>query len=175
MPMRFWPALLILLVLLFACSDQQIQPSKYPRMIGDIAHDPSLDSPDFTLCKSESRAVQYYAYTNSTGEYPYVEEKDSVIKTFSDNYDPTIANKESGLVRIRFLVNCEGQAGRYRLIGMDEEYNEKTFDTSITDQLLSITKNKVKWKPFEVGAKKRDYYMYMIFKIADGEIIEIMP
>ena len=102
-------------------------------------------------------------------------EKYEVEKIFEKNYNHKIVKKESGNIRIRFLVNCKGVSGRYRIIGMDKNYKEKHFDTSITNQLLSITQRLVKWKPFIKNNIQRDYYQYLIFKIEKGELIEILP
>jgi len=72
-------------------------------------------------------------------------------------------------------VNCEGQAGYFRMMSADTSYNEKEFDNRITDQLMHLTKSIDEWpiKVYRDGAG--DYYMYLIFKISDGQLMEIMP
>jgi len=144
-------------------------------MIGDSAFNPDLDSENFKLCRSEQFAVQYYAFTTNIGSKPFILEKYEVDQIFQDNYNTQNVKKESGLFRIRFIINCEGEAGRYRTLGMDMDYNEKVFDTTITDQLLNITQQHLKWRPYKNGNVQRDYYMYLIFKLRNGEIVEIMP
>lgn len=139
-------------------------------MIGDIDHAPELDG-NFETCNGDSRAIQYYALAEST----YGGEKIEIEKAFEKKYDASIATKESGLIRIRFIVNCKGKSGRFRILGMDEKYNEKTFDKSITDQLLKITKELKNWKTFERNGITPDFYQYLIFKIKEGRIIEILP
>ncbi len=144
----------------------------YPRMIGDSEFDPAQDSPDFVLCHTERSVIQYYAI----GEKTYIGEKRAIIESFEKNYDPAIVKKESGLIRIRFIVNCNGNTGRFRINGMDPSYNERVFDPEITNQLLAITKSLKDWKIYPEGDKrKRDYYMYLTFKIVDGQIKEILP
>lgn len=167
----------VMMIVLEACSNsgRPSLPTTYPRMIGDIAYDESIDSADVALCNDEDIAVQYYFYTNLKGKYPYLNDKHEVISIFRKHYDASQATKESGLIRIRFLVNCHGAAGRYRVIGMDEDYKSKEFDLSITNQLLSITKEKLKWAPFVSEGNEVDYYMYLIFKIEQGKIKEILP
>ena len=165
----------ILVTLLNSCQVSNNIPKEYPRMIGDISYDAAIDTADFNLCNDGNWAVQYYAFTSKTGEKPYLQEKYELQNIFDKNYNPTIAKKESGLLRIRFIVNCEGESGRFRMIGMDENYKEKEFDPSITNQLLLITKDQIKWKSFKTSSLSRDYYMYLIFKIENGKIIEILP
>ena len=159
----------LFLILLFIGCDNSDSPYP-PRMIGDIAHQPEIDG-DFELCNWESRAIQYYALAENT----YGGEKFEIQKIFEKQYQPEDAKKESGLVRIRFIVNCKGETGRFRILGMDEDYNEKIFDKSITDQLLKITKSLDNWKTFERNGANPDFYQYLIFKIKEGQIIEILP
>lgn len=162
---------LILLATLFACQAKPAAQTAYPRMIGDIAPNPKLDDPSFQLCSGDQFAIQYYAL----GEKPYAGEKRALEKHFFNQYQADKTAKESGLVRIRFLVNCEGQTGRFRIMGMDWDYQEKNFDSSITDQLLSLTKKLDKWKGFSTETRALDYYNYLIFKIEEGQLKEIMP
>jgi len=140
-------------------------------MIGDILYDANQDDPDFKLCNGDKMAIQYYAL----GEKTYDGEKITIERIFKSEFNPTIVKKESGLVRIRFMVNCNGESGRFRLLAIDQNYQAKTFDNKLTDQLMHITKNLKGWKGFTRKGIGRDYYQYLIFKIKDGNIIEIMP
>jgi hypothetical protein len=140
-------------------------------MIGDILQDDNVDEANFKLCNGDKMAIQYYAL----GEKTYDGEKIAIERIFKSEFNPTIVKKESGLVRIRFMVNCEGESGRFRLLATDHNYQAKTFDTKLTDQLMRITKNLKGWKGFTRKGIGRDYYQYLIFKIKDGNILEIMP
>ncbi len=73
------------------------------------------------------------------------------------------------------MVNCQGETDRFRLISADENYNEKTFAKSITDQLLDIAKSLNGWKVKKMKEKDIDYYQYLIFKIENGQLKEILP
>lgn len=144
----------------------------YPRMIGDIAADSLLDDPDFILCNGDDRVVQYYAL----GEKTYEREKWASDKVFREQYKMPEIEDASGLIRVRFIINCEGKAGRFRLISMDTEYVEKEFDSRITDQILTITKSLDGWKIFKnKNQQPVEYYQYLIFKLKEGQLIEILP
>lgn len=144
-----------------------------PRHIGDIEFDPKLDNPDFKLCNEE----KIYQYFNIGQSILYNGEKIALEKEFFEKYKPEIAKSESGLVRIRFIVNCKGETGRFRILGADENYKEKEFDKSITSQLLQITKELNNWGRLFDQEKQEgwDYYQYLIFKIEDGQIVKILP
>ncbi len=177
MKKHLYTLLIISLFSSLACQTVEEVPRKtvYPRMIGDIAPDASLDTTDFQLCWEDKFAVQYYAYTSTFNESTYGKEKREVYKIFEANYKSTNVPAESGLIRVRFLVNCRGETGRFRVMGMDKNYQAKVFDDRITKQLVNITKNELAWKIFKTDKSERDYYQYLIFKIENGQIIDILP
>ena len=98
-----------------------------------------------------------------------------IEKVFKENYKSEKIINETGLIRINFIVNCKGKTDRFRVISMDENYNEKVFLKSITDQLLAITKNLNGWKAKKIKERDIDYYQYLIFKIENGQLKEILP
>jgi len=171
--------IIILVVLIIglglSCQTKVESSSPYLRMVGDILSDPTLDEASFELCNDEKYAVQYYAFTSTKNEHSYTGGGYALKKHFNEKYSVQNVKKETGLVRIRFMVNCKGETGRFRVIGMDSSYQEKVFDASISDQLLRLVKELKGWKPFVNGERTIDYYQYLIFKIQDGKIIEILP
>jgi hypothetical protein len=139
--------------------------------IGDIKFDEKTDNKNFELCNPN----YIFQYFNDSGGVEYKGEKLAIEEEFKQKYNSEIVKKESGLVRIRFVVNCKGETDRFRILGGDENYQEKKFDSSITNQLLTITKALNGWIPKKYHNKQIDYYQYLIFKIKDGKIIEILP
>lgn len=67
----------------------------------------------------------------------YEGEKGNFINKFSENYIPIEIN-QSGWIRIRFIVNCEGKTGIFRIIESNENYQVQNFDERITNQLLKL-------------------------------------
>ena len=165
----FFIAFLMLPV--FGYSQNDSMPHLYPNIIGDIEFDDKLDKKDFDLCGETFK----YSYQYFSGGLEYVGEKIAIETEFKKKYNPKIVKIETGLVRIRFIVNCNGNTDRFRIIAMDEYYNDKVFDKSITDQLLEITKDLKGWKVKKYKDFGITYYQYLIFKIANGQIIEILP
>jgi hypothetical protein len=158
------------------CQEQKPITSLYPRSIGNIEFNPNLDKKDFQLCYPKYDAQYYYDAKDAN----YEGDKIVIEKEFKEKYKSEKVKKESGLIRIRFIVNCTGETDRFRILGMDEKYQEKVFDKSITDQLFQISKNLKGWKlknfTSETGKiLSYDYYQYLIFKIKDGQITEILP
>ena len=165
--------LIFLPLFLFSCKSENPNDSKneYLRWVGDIEHNEKIDEPGFAACHGDEQILQYF----NLGEGPlYPEEKLALLETFKSKYNP-VTDGQSGLIRIRFVVNCEGKAGRFRMIQADNDYNQVEFDKRITDQLLEITKGFKTWKVMHRQEIPVDYYFYLIFKIKDGQITEILP
>lgn len=141
------------------------------RHIGDIAFDPAVDDPDFKVCYQD----KIFQYFNNGSGAEYLNEKIELDEYFSANYKPVEIFEESGMIRIRFVVNCEGKADRFRMISSDPDYKEKVFDEKITSQLLQLTQSISNWPIKKYNKGDGDYYMYLVFKIKDGHLIEIMP
>lgn len=139
--------------------------------VGSIVFDEKLDDPKFELC-NEGRTIQYF---NDSKGFQYEGEKYTLNKIFFEQFKNTNLMGESGLIRIRFVVNCKGESGYFRLSSMDKNYLSKNFNDSIVNQLLTITKGLNNWIPKKYHSTEINYYQYLIFKIIDGNLIEIMP
>lgn len=161
----------LFLLPLFVVSQEKVTNSMYPNYVGDIEFNKEFDNENFELCFDK----HIYQYFNDSIGFAYEGEKLAIENEFSKEYKSKYITNETGLIRINFVVNCKGQTDRFRLIGMDENYNEKEFDKSITAQLLKITKSLKGWKGKQLKERKIDYYQYLIFKIEHGQLKEILP
>jgi len=165
--------LTILSSLIFVLSTCQTTEKKdYLRWVGDIEQNNEIDNPNFKVCKGDESILQYF----NTGEGPkYPGEKSRILNTFKAKYKPVADHTQNGYIRIRFVVNCEGNAGRFRILQSDYDYKEIQFDKNIVGQLLEITKEIENWEILYYNEIPVDYYLYLIFKINDGQLTEIVP
>jgi hypothetical protein len=161
----------ILLTTLYACGQSSETTGDYPAHVGDIQYDPKIDDPAFKICDYEA-LHQYYNFGKGLH---YKGEKISINEHFKTKLKTKEQQGESGFLTIRFVVNCEGQTGRYRIQGMDNEYNPKNFSDELAAQLLNVTKQLDGWLAGEYEGRRFDYYQYLTFKIENGHLIEIMP
>lgn len=164
-------SILILLAVVGCNSNAEIvEESKYLRWVGDSEFDPQLDDSTFQICYNESSVYQYFNFSQGM---KYAGERTTLRKAFEAYQNVDVP--ESGMVRIRFVVNCKGETGRFRLISSDANYQPFTFDSRITDQLLEITKSLDGWMPLPNLEEPMDYYQYLIFIIDNGQIKDILP
>jgi hypothetical protein len=116
--------------------------------------------------------------------YPYFEYKrgrlGAIRRLVAANFVPLPDVKQSGLVRFRFVVNCEGKAGMFEMQTVDENYERCQFDTRLTDQLRRIVQERItEWEPGKgVGNDTHNTYdthCLLTFRFKDGQIVEIFP
>jgi len=156
---------------LFVFSQDKVSTSLYPAYIGNIEFNKEIDKENFKLCFEK----HIYQYFNDSHGLEYRGEKAALEREFLKEYKSEVIKNETGSIRINFVVNCNGETDRFRLIAMDENYNEKQFEKSITEQLLTITKRLKGWKGKQMRGNNVDYYQYLIFKIENGQLKEILP
>ncbi len=161
------------ILFLFGCS-QNTNTSDTYKDVGDIPFDANLDNPDFQLC-DENNIMQYYSKGTSNIPATYQGEKIAIINHFNENYENSILEGQNGYLTIRFIVNCKGESDRFRVQEMDFKYQPKTFNTTIKNQLLTITKSLKGWIPPSNDGKYFDFYQYLTFRIEEGQIKKIMP
>ena len=138
--------------------------------VGDIAFNSSIDDPSFIVC-NEDRVFQYYSVgTSYIGERKALREE--IFKEL-ENKNLKLENK-SGYITFRFIVNCNGQSGRYRFKEVDSGFSKTTFKISEVEKLKSTL---MKFQNWNVGVLKNgtsvDSYYQINFKIIDSKIVDI--
>lgn len=170
--MRFSILLFFSSLLIFACHTSQStsKPSGYPPNVGDILPDKALDDPGFIVCR-EKFIPQYYSVTSGfSGEKPALE------AYFRKNFIPDKKYiSENGYITIRFVVNCQGKTGRFRMQEIGPDYQPKKFPAALSKHLLELTKNLTGWLPGQHNGVQLDYYQYLTFTIVNGELTQMMP
>jgi hypothetical protein len=160
----------VAVVIVFSISGKS-QASSYPENVGDISFNPKLDDPSFKIC-NEKYVFQYYNFSKGL---QYKGEKVKIDQFFREHFTYKKMAGETGSLTIRFIVNCEGKTGLFRVQEMDSHYNAKKFNAELRDQLLLLTRQLDGWVAAQWQGKKVDYYQYLTFRLIDGKLIEIMP
>ncbi|WKN42288.1 hypothetical protein [Tunicatimonas pelagia] len=154
---------------LWSCDSTTQQKDKLPKHIGLIEYDPKSDTLNFEVCH-EDLLYPYFHHLDVS----YAGEKPAMVDKYKTLFKPS-AKPENGYITIRFIVNCTGEAGRFRVIEMDENYTLKSFSNELVTQLYEITRSLEGWDVLESDNQSYDYVRYITFKIHNGEIKDIMP
>ena len=147
----------------------------YSEHVGDIEYDSKIDTSNFELCnvtKYRGNSFQYYSFSKGL---QYSGEKIEIVNFFEDNYLMPEMTGESGYVTIRFIVNCHGQTGRFRVQEMNLNLTSRRFDERIVNKLYDLTILLDGWEIQKLEGTPVDYYQYLLFKIENGQLIEILP
>jgi hypothetical protein len=76
-------------------------------------------------------------------------------------------------MRVRFVVNCNGKADRFRLLETTFDLREKTFSESLRAHVLEIARS-IPWPVRRARQQTVDYYHYFSLRIVDGQVKDII-
>jgi hypothetical protein len=147
-----------------------VNTEKYPRDIGYIDHENTEFSEEFQLCNPSDYPNGYYHSARDIfngGKYQF-------RKTISEKYTNN-GYTDSGFLNLRFLLNCKGEIGNVEINELNTDYEKTDLNDELVSQLVTLSIAKQNWIPKEIEGKTYDSYMYLIFKIEDGEVLEILP
>jgi hypothetical protein len=99
-----------------------------------------------------------------------------INKLFNSFYKAPINSNENGLIKVEFIVNCQGKPGRFSMMQFNEDYELKNFSAEISEQLLGFTKTLIDWNAGKnKDGQSIDTFRFLTFKIKNGEVVEIFP
>lgn len=86
--------------------------------------------------------------------------------------DTTIFFQEDGLLTVRFVVNKNGEADRYRPAFVNANYREVTANRNqyAMKKVVDCLKSKKRWQKGTVDGKPRKYYAFINLRIQNGRI-----
>ncbi|MEO1485430.1 MAG: hypothetical protein AAFU57_06775, partial [Bacteroidota bacterium] len=82
---------------------------------------------------------------------------------------------DSGYLNIRFVINCEGVAGRYIIHENNLDLEPTPLNPDMVEQIFELTAQLKQWNPNVIRGNIWDSYMYLSYRIENGEITEILP
>ena len=127
---------------------------------------------DFSTCHQIESIVDYY---NDGKSSRYPGGKKALWKIILPQIDKKLLHGESGYLNFRFVINCNGESGRFITEESSLDFAKKKFNQETVDHLYNIVKNLKGWQPPFIREKYHDTYNYLTFKLKDGEIIELLP
>lgn len=124
--------------------------------------------PEFELCSEDKRPYYYPALQYKGGFY-------TIKNHFYNNYNSSENSNISGIVKIRFDVNCKGETGNFKINTYTLDYKDTIIVNQVTKQLLQLTKNLKDWIPASENGKLINSYKFFAFKLSNGKLIDILP
>lgn len=127
---------------------------------------------DFSTCGPIELIVDYY---NSQPDAGYPGRKKALWEIMNAQIDKNKLHNESGYLTFRFVINCNGETGRFITEESNLDFIKKEFNQETVDHLYKIVKELKGWEAPFLRGELRDTYIYLTFKLKDGEIIELLP
>ncbi|MEM8525490.1 MAG: hypothetical protein AAGG68_12690 [Bacteroidota bacterium] len=150
--------------------------AKWSKEIFSATTQPDFPSKDYKVCHHHINEYYYRATDNGRRVYYDGGLRAILAEAKSKYVVPKNAAGQTGWIRIRFVINCEGQLGRFRIQEIDSEAQLTQFNPEITTQLFKIVQELEGYHPrLEEENRTLDDYKHITFKLKDGEIIEILP
>lgn len=142
---------------------------KHPHSVGYLSEGNRDFSENYKRC-NDNKPFGYYS---SAGNKVYAKSKrrfkKNILAQFNHhNYTDT------GILNLRFIINCEGNIGDMEVNELNNEYVLSKLNSQMVEELIQLTVQKENWN--NIGkANSNDVYMYLIYKIKNGKITEILP
>lgn len=126
-------------------------------------------SSDFHLCTNDKHPYYYPPLEYKGGFY-------EVKEHFFKGYEEIKGKDNTGIIRIKFQVNCKGETGNFEVETYSLSYKKMNLNKNIVEQFVRLTKCLDNWIPaIDDNGGNVDSYKFFAFKIIDGKLQEILP
>lgn len=126
-------------------------------------------STDFKRC-SDKLPIGFY---HSAAPHVYKGGKPEFRKLIESNFSKG-KYQDNGFLNFRFIIDCNGNIGDIETNELDNDFNYTEFSPELVKELYQLSFKKENWSLLK-AEEPRDMYMYLIYKIEDGEVVEIIP
>lgn len=150
-------------------SQQKLSELDYQDQVGFLPPSNKDWSINFKRC-SNNVPIGHYS---STAPYIFRENKGKFRQFIFESFNNNTFN-DDGLLVLRFIINCEGAIGDVEENELNFDFEKKNLNDSLVEQLKELSFKPENWN-FNLTGKPLDYYMYLIFRIENGKVVEILP
>lgn len=130
------------------------------------------DNSDFKICNEEIQIGDYY---NCENQGQLKGGKGTWKRILKKELNPKKLKEESGYLTFRFVINCNGEVGRFVTEEADLDFQKKKFDKETISHFFEMVAKQKDWVACNARGTSYDSYAYVIFKLKDGNVIEILP
>lgn len=134
--------------------------------VGDLSFNEKIDKSNFKVC-NEKLITQYYSSKSN-----YQGGKKAIKKELWQITEK-LTFENSGFITFRFIINCNGEIGRFRVKTIDSELKENSFETQKIEILQKSIEKLQKWNAGTWKNKTLDSYFVLNFKVEQGKITDI--
>ena len=164
--------IIFLSLLFFCCQENEANQDIYQKIDNSVEYinpETALGHKDFKTCNDDI-IFNYYNPQSAS----YSEGKNNLRNFILSNYNSDNYS-DSGYLNILFVINCKGEAGRYKVYENNLDLEPQKFNSQLKTELLNLTMKLKKWNPNFIRGEYVDSSMYISYRIENGKITEILP
>lgn len=144
-----------------------------PKRVAYIDPDEVLDRyAYFSPCGDPDRIYDYY---NGRVDAGFKGGKRSLERALEGKLDAGILFGESGYLTLRFVINCEGRVGWFKVEEADLNYQLTSFRRETIQHVFDVIQDLSPWQPGIINGEVADTYAYITLKLNNGNLVEILP
>ena len=100
----------------------------------------------------------------------------AIKEKYKTEYITVKEGQNSGIVKIRFDVNCKGETGNFEFETYNLKYQATIMNDSIVNQTVLIARKLNNWIPGTNAVNENiNSFKFIAIKVINGEIKEILP
>ena len=163
--MDFRHFLILLVLTLLGCkTGNQELIEHYPNQMGEISFNAETDDPAFQLCNEQDLVHSRVSLSYDGGRARILKIGQNMIKNTGLSFDYT------GYIMVHFLVNCQGQPGRFRFEAMDMGFMEQDAPAALLDSVDKVVRSLDEWIITRATNAGKDHSKYLNFKFVNGQL-----
>ena len=147
----------------------KINSEKYQNYIGYLSPENRDFSPKFKPCNSNLPN----GYYSNIGFETFDKSKSSFKQFIESNFKKE-RYTDSGMLNLRFIINCKGEIGDMEVNQLNKDYQLTELNSDLVEKIIQLTVEKENWT-ISNNESHDDKYMYLIFRLEDVKIVEILP
>ncbi|MEL4307771.1 hypothetical protein [Joostella sp. CR20] len=144
-----------------------VNSDKYPYHVGHIDAESTIINDSFELCEDAGIVGTYSSSAPKIYKGSKYSFKQKILSKYQNNEYP-----DTGYLNLRFHINCNGEIGDMEVNELNLEFERIDLADEMVEQLIKLTHSSENW---DLYLENANYYMYLIYNIENGEIVEILP
>ena len=146
-----------------------VNSEKHQHDVGYLSPENRDFTPNFKRC-NDNLPIGYYSHV----DFNVFDKSKAHFKRFIQSNFNSNFYTDSGMLNLRFIINCNGEVGDMEINELNKEYQLTELSNDLVEEIIQLTGKKESWM-ISNDKLKHDKYMYLIFKLEDGKITEILP
>ena len=146
-----------------------VNSEKHQHNVGYLSPKNRDFTPNFKPCNDDLPIGHY-----SSAGFNIFDNNKAHFKRFIQSNFKSVHYTDNGILNLRFIINCKGEVGDMEVNQLNNDYQLTEMNNDLVEEIIQLTVEKENWV-ISNNKHDSDKYMYLIFRLEDGKIVEILP